>query len=798
MTRWIESALVVVALTAVTWPAAWFTADDSWRAPAVAALVTVVFVGTAVASMTRRRWMVIAAQGVAVLIWIGALSDGLHRRGAVAADVDESRGLLAGAEAALDLYAQGVETIMTYPVPAPVTDGLLLLIVTGCLLAGWALDVLAVTWRQPVLAATILLVIAVATSSNTGTPQPLPPFLVTAAAWLGILGMQGLSRMTAWTTSDSAGEAATRLRHRQSTDRPARTGVRQHALLAGVTATAGLLIATALPAAVPHLPPAALFDGLSGFGAGGSGSGGQVSFTETLDLSADLADRSHAPVIRYRSEFQAAPPLRVLTTATYADGVWVRDEETTPPVTDLPQPAGLSPEVSLRRGEITVTENHVRAPQLAVPDRTVELDAGETGWEYLEESATLTVDADVSSYTAEYVEVDPLEELPAGIGESRGSPLPATSLPVSDVDPASAAMVGELAREITADAGNDIEIGHALQSYLRGPSFAYSLTLADPITVDGEPLDPISHFLTTRQGYCTQFATAMVMMARSLDIPARLALGFLPGEIEEDGSRTIVASNAHAWPELYIDGLGWTRFEPTPAVQSGIAPQYPLAQTETATQDQPEETATPETSTAEDPTVDPDDPSSGGGTQRGAEIAPLLWRAAVSVILTALLLSVLPALGWARRNAWRARATTAQERIEAEWYAFTRRLADLGVPDPGDVTPRQAARHYLRELGLGMDDDVSEVLARVVRRVEDSRYAVDGADVTGMRRDADEVLTHRRDRLGRLQRLVAGLFPRSAWAPAPRHDDGRSYWPARQPQGSASASASTGPQPPGR
>ena len=77
----------------------------------------------------------------------------------------------------------------------------------------------------------------------------------------------------------------------------------------------------------------------------------------------------------------------------------------------------------------------------------------------------------------------------------------------------------------------------------------------------------------TKQGYCVQFATAMIMMARSAGIPARMAIGFLPGSATQ-GVWTVTAADAHAWPELYLDGIGWTRFEPTPAVRSGAPPVY--------------------------------------------------------------------------------------------------------------------------------------------------------------------------------------------------------------------------------
>src|SRR5699024_9564559 len=111
------------------------------------------------------------------------------------------------------------------------------------------------------------------------------------------------------------------------------------------------------------------------------------------------------------------------------------------------------------------------------------------------------------------------------------------------VDPASRPVVADLAAELAGDRTNQIDVALEIQRYLRSPEFTYSLTLADPVEgADGQPLDPISHFLATKQGYCTQFATAMVMLARAQDIPARLAIGFLPGSRGLDGTRTVVAS----------------------------------------------------------------------------------------------------------------------------------------------------------------------------------------------------------------------------------------------------------------
>ena len=53
-------------------------------------------------------------------------------------------------------------------------------------------------------------------------------------------------------------------------------------------------------------------------------------------------------------------------------------------------------------------------------------------------------------------------------------------------------------------------------------------------------------------------------MARTLGIPSRVAVGFTPGQLNADGSYSVFGKNAHAWPQVWFDGIGWVDFEPTP------------------------------------------------------------------------------------------------------------------------------------------------------------------------------------------------------------------------------------------
>src|SRR5262249_15182489 len=69
----------------------------------------------------------------------------------------------------------------------------------------------------------------------------------------------------------------------------------------------------------------------------------------------------------------------------------------------------------------------------------------------------------------------------------------------------------------------------------------------------------------SKTGYCEQFASSMALLARLLGIPARVGMGYTAGTQRSDGSWVVSTKDAHAWPELYFSGVGWLRFEPTPA-----------------------------------------------------------------------------------------------------------------------------------------------------------------------------------------------------------------------------------------
>ena len=127
--------------------------------------------------------------------------------------------------------------------------------------------------------------------------------------------------------------------------------------------------------------------------------------------------------------------------------------------------------------------------------------------------------------------------------------------------------VADLAVRVTEGAENNYEKARALASYLsRDPSFSYSTKAGVPPS----DADLVDFFLFDpelgRSGYCQYFASAMVMMARSLGLPARLAAGFAPGERQDDDTFLVREANAHAWAEIYFPGYGWEIFEATKSI----------------------------------------------------------------------------------------------------------------------------------------------------------------------------------------------------------------------------------------
>ncbi|MEI2637407.1 MAG: transglutaminaseTgpA domain-containing protein [Microthrixaceae bacterium] len=145
----------------------------------------------------------------------------------------------------------------------------------------------------------------------------------------------------------------------------------------------------------------------------------------------------------------------------------------------------------------------------------------------------------------------------------RVSPVAAQVMAQYAMRPATTERVISLARRVTSAESNDFDRVMALQRWM-AENNTYSLDA--PLSPKG--VDVVDHFLfEQREGWCEQIASSLVVLARAVGIPARLATGYAPGEWDGAGGRFVVRErDAHAWAEVWFPELGWVPFDPTSTV----------------------------------------------------------------------------------------------------------------------------------------------------------------------------------------------------------------------------------------
>ena len=125
--------------------------------------------------------------------------------------------------------------------------------------------------------------------------------------------------------------------------------------------------------------------------------------------------------------------------------------------------------------------------------------------------------------------------------------------------------IRELTVSLTQDKDNRYDKVKAVENYFDRPEFEYD-RIDIPYPEDGQ--DFVDQFLfETKRGYCDHFSTSMVIMLRTIGIPARWAKGYTEGEYaSSEKSRKVYKvtnNNAHSWVEVFFEGVGWVPFEPT-------------------------------------------------------------------------------------------------------------------------------------------------------------------------------------------------------------------------------------------
>ncbi|WP_066362170.1 transglutaminase TgpA family protein [Herbidospora mongoliensis] len=565
-----------------------------------------------------------------------------------------------------ELMAEGWDEIQRFAAPVPSTTGITLLAAGGIAFIAILVDAFAVRVRRAALAGLPLLGLFTVPAAVLNEPIAWPAFIIGALGFVGLLVSDGRERVSHW------GRAVLVRRTRTTTTAPDAGKLVLSGKRIGVTAVA---LAIGIPALIPTLTPNPPF----GFGVGnGFGPGGRnVGIPDAIaKLSGQLSHPVNAPVLTYTSSDDVPRYLRIYSLDEF-DGQQFKSSSLRGRPEDrvsesvMPPPPGLSdttPTVPTDQ-TITVSEDIEELRFLPLPYPAAQVIA-DGDWR-ADRNTLMVFSTEDDAAGLEYKvigkdvrpEPDLLNNAPDAPIEVQGRFL---TLP-ADIDPA----VIELAEEVAQGATTPYERAVKLQQFFTvSGGFTYDLQ------TKGSGLNALSDFLLVgRSGYCEQFASAFAVMARILNIPSRVSIGYTGGT-KSEGRWIVRTHDAHAWPELYFEGAGWLTFEPTPSGGFGQAtarvPSYTLPQSDSA-DPAPGASAAPSSGPAASPGAN----SPAGGIANAerelgptglpvAEETPIWVNIGIGVAI-ALLLSLIPAFMrmvlwlWRRRVLNRAAAVPDDE-----------------------------------------------------------------------------------------------------------------------------------------
>ena len=617
---------------------------------------------------------------------------------------DEARwGVLPGPAALArlqELAAQGRDYAAATQPPAGPDAGLLLLIVAGIGLAALVVDTLAAGLDLPgmtliPLAALFLVPWVI----NRGT-SPWWAFAVIALGWLAILSALQRDRAARWSPGARAGSPGTGL--------AIAGAITSLALLAGgLTTLRG---------------PAEPVDVTTGSG------GGSVELDALVSLRRSLVSNDTRPVMTLATTTARPDYLRLSILETFDGEQWspVQPSESGPvppalgngtiPSANQPPPGPLV-EYQLDVGPLS-------GVTLPSPGGTFStLNDWPVVWD---QRTSLPIRADGGSVqgtriglVAAVQSLDSEALRAASTVPPRPEQVFAENL--EDPAPVTGDELPQLAREITAGATTPFDAAIALQRWFTiDGGFSYSTQIEG-----GSSGDALGDFLDERIGYCEQFAATMALMARSVGIPARVAVGFTQGRLE--GDQWIVrGTDAHAWPELWMGSAGWVRFEPTPGAPTATTPSY----TGSSQTNQAAPTEAPEEASEAPSDADSDTPAQVPDEAEGFTADGLATRSALPVrrilLLFALALMLLPGVVRVARRRGRVRRGDA----ESMYQEVVDTTIDLRLGGQR-ATPRATlaeVAHVLSAPEAGPDSagsaDAIGALHRILHGVEWQRYGM--------------------------------------------------------------------------
>ncbi|MGO8946297.1 MAG: DUF3488 and DUF4129 domain-containing transglutaminase family protein [Ktedonobacterales bacterium] len=321
-----------------------------------------------------------------------------------------------------------------------------------------------------------------------------------------------------------------------------------------------------------------MFSGVQGGKVGGNGAGFNF-FGSALALGSDPHLPS-VPILHYTVAGSGDDPSQYLVTQTLDQydeqlGLWtssIAQPQPTGPYVLLPNSLNTS-YFTLNTYEITVNQPLPQNPLFApgnvaaafsvasetfvspvsgMPLKWTSTNDQQTGTKYSAEAYVSTATAhelQLVKYPSELTGTQLAQEYPKSILQEYLPSTPASSLP---------SILVQDANNWTSGTTDMYDAASNIQQVFRS-QFSYNLHVSPP---PGE--DPLAWFLNQKEGFCTYFATAMVQMARYLGMPARIAMGFAPGQYSSKTDNWVVeGTQAHAWPQIYFGQYGWINFEPT-------------------------------------------------------------------------------------------------------------------------------------------------------------------------------------------------------------------------------------------
>ncbi|WP_229051403.1 DUF3488 and transglutaminase-like domain-containing protein [Aeromicrobium sp. Leaf350] len=472
-----------------------------------------------------------------------------------------------------------------------------------------------------------------------------------------------------------------------------------------------------------------------------------------LTLGDDLRRPDRAVALEYTTQ-GPAPYLSVAMLRDFTGDTWE------PVSSDAGGPqegrADLSEEIDVERQVVEVEIRSLRTSMLPVPYPAVDVRGLEGVWERT--NPGLTYSSDDSDTRDQTYSVTTLARQPTlqQLAEAPEDP-PERLDPYLELPDDVPQSVTDTAQVVAGDAVGAFAKAQALQDFFRSGAFEYSETAPVDGDYDGNGFDVIERFLEERSGYCVHYSSAMAVMARSVGVPARIMVGYAPGVRQAPGPDTdddeeryrVTTDQLHAWPQIYVDGVGWVAFEPTPGISDedegpddGPTSSAPAPET-TAPQPEPTQaTPTPEAADQNEVT-----------TAQQTEQDRRAWAAVVPVMLVLLLLPA-AVRGLLRRRRLRASATP-----DERWREVVATATDLGV----EVGPTTTLRAY----AVGLFDHVAQEAAPAVERLclamEARRYGPPGATAVAddLRADASAVVRSLLATAPAGRRRRARLLPRS-------------------------------------